>query len=140
MNVFFAKVFQTLDISRNIFVTICRSGLDRIRYIDAFNSFDFQSGCFNCFLQCVDLFLCPEITGLLVVECCDDSGNSGDLTNLFKRHSIVARSIPSECHFHRSLLLFPDGFITDSVITVTLKRNDCDNCCVHCKSCDYHLT
>ena len=83
MNIFFSQIFKCFDIVVNIEVTVFISDFDRIVNIDAFNSGYMQPVCFYIFFHCVDTFPAPDFSRSRIVQGCDHSGYSGNLSNLF---------------------------------------------------------
>ena len=101
MDVLFTKVSQAFDIGFDVLVPVSGTGLDRIGNIDTFNAFDLQAGCFHFVFQSTDLFSCPEIARLFVIQHGNDSGYARNLTDLFQGYRIILRPVPAHCHFHK---------------------------------------
>ena len=100
VDVFFSEILERLDIGINVLVAICASGLDCVRNVDRLDAADVQSGSLYLFLQSMDLFLGPELTRLLVIKHCNNSGYVSGLSDLFESNGVKFGTVPAHCHFH----------------------------------------
>ena len=89
MDVFLAEVLKGLDIVFNVLVSLSCTDLDRVADIDRLDTGQVKACSFDLRLQGVDLFLCPELAGLLAVQCGDNAGYAGNLADLPELNRVV---------------------------------------------------
>ena len=83
MDICFSKPLQGCDIVINILFFVGGAYLDGIMDIDTFNASKGKSGIFNFLFQSKDIVHFPGFAGLCTVECGNDTGNAGNLPDLF---------------------------------------------------------
>ena len=95
MNIFFSKIFKSLNIVCNVLVSVSATCLNIIMDIYTFNTSQFQSCCFNFFFHSTDAFSAPYFARLSIIQCSDNSCNPRNLTNLFQSYCVKFGSVPS---------------------------------------------
>ena len=85
--------------------------------VDRFNDLAFQTRGMDLVDIGADFLLRPDLSGSLVVQEAHQAGHAGNLLNLAQGHAVTVGTVPTERHFHVSILLklpvFPVGRAPD---------------------------
>ena len=96
----FGQVFDGLDVVGDILVAGRQAELDVLMDVDALDDLDLEAGVIDVFDIVPDHVKRPDLARGILVKHAHQAGAARDLFDLLEGYTVVAFSIPSECHFH----------------------------------------